>query len=65
MSVRVEVLAPAVRNALLAPRAGLDLGADPPRARLAGGLSPAVRLGPCTATECVIEQGLREGDRLR
>jgi multidrug resistance efflux pump len=65
MSVRVEALGTVVRNALLAPRAGLDLAADPPRARLAGGRTAEVRLGACTPTECVVEKGLREGDRLR
>lgn len=65
MSVRVEVMGPAVKGALLAPRAGLDLGASPPRARLAGGRTAEVRLGPCSAADCVIEKGLEEGARLR
>jgi len=65
MSVRVEVMGREVRNALLAPRAGLDLGVQPPRARLAGGRTAEIRLGPCSAGECVVEQGLREGERLR
>jgi multidrug resistance efflux pump len=65
MSVRVEVLGPEVSNALLAPRAGLDLAAKPPRARLADGRTPEVRLGPCSATDCVVEKGLAEGARLR
>jgi multidrug resistance efflux pump len=65
MSVRVEVLGAAVKGALLAPRAGLDLDASPPRARLADGRAAAIRLGPCSATECVVEKGLEEGARLR
>ena len=65
MSVRVEVLQPEVRNVLLAPRAGLDLGANPPRALLAGGGTAAVKLGACSASECVVETGLDEGARLR
>jgi multidrug resistance efflux pump len=65
MSVRVEALCPEQRNALLAPRAGLDLGSNPPRARLAGGRTAALRLGACDARECVVEAGLKEGDRLR
>jgi Barrel-sandwich domain of CusB or HlyD membrane-fusion len=65
MSVRVDVLGPEQRNALLAPRAGLDLGSDPPRARLAGGGTADVRLGACNARDCVVESGLREGERLR
>lgn len=69
MSVRVEVrapaTAPAANGALIAPRAGLDLTVTPPRARLAGGGSAEVRLGPCSAQDCVVLSGLREGDRLR
>lgn len=65
MSVRVEVLGAEMCNALLAPRAGLDLASDPPRARLAAGGTAEVRLGPCNAAECVVEKGVREGEVLR
>jgi multidrug efflux pump subunit AcrA (membrane-fusion protein) len=65
MSVRVEVETGRAADALLAPRAGLDLESDPPRARLAGGGEAEVALGPCNALECVVESGLSEGDRLR
>lgn len=64
MSVRVEVLGPEVRGALLAPRAALDFSGERPRALLAGGGARDVRLGPCDATFCVVEQGLEEGARL-
>ncbi|HEX3528160.1 MAG TPA: efflux RND transporter periplasmic adaptor subunit [Thermoanaerobaculia bacterium] len=65
MSVRVEVLGKDTRNVLLAPRAGLDFAANPPRARLARGGTAEVRLGACSAADCVVESGLREGERLR
>lgn len=65
MSVRVEIHPPAGESALLAPRAGLDLSVDPPRARRAGGGTAEVRLGRCSAQDCEILSGLREGDRLR
>ena len=65
MSVRVEVETARLQDALLAPRAGLDLGASPPRALLERGGAVEVRLGPCSATECVVEDGLEEGARLR
>jgi len=65
MSVRVEVLGPEVRGGLLAPRAALDFSAARPRALLAGGGTREVRLGPCDASFCVVEQGLDEGARLR
>jgi multidrug efflux pump subunit AcrA (membrane-fusion protein) len=70
MSVRVEVLGPETRDALLVPRAALQLGAGrdrqtAPRVLLAAGGSAAVRLGPCSASECVVESGVTAGTRLR
>ena len=65
MSVRVEALGPEIKDALLVPRAALDLGSRPPRVLLASGGSAPVRLGPCAATECVVEEGLEPGTRLR
>jgi multidrug efflux pump subunit AcrA (membrane-fusion protein) len=65
MSVKVEVEAARVPDALLAPREGLDLAAAPPRARLARGGEVDVELGPCNALECVVENGLTEGQLLR
>jgi HlyD family secretion protein len=68
MSVRVEVAEPAARDALVVPRAALDLDASPPRVLLAGGGSVPVRLGPCTAFDCAVTPtggGLAPGQRLR
>lgn len=64
MSVKVEVDGPPRPDVLLAPRSGLDLAANPPRARLASGTTVPVTLGPCNDTSCVVLDGLREGDRL-
>ena len=67
MSVRVEIAGAPAREALLVPRAALDLAdpAAPPRARLAGGGAAAVRLGACDAFWCVAAGGVREGQALR
>jgi multidrug resistance efflux pump len=65
MSVKVEILGPEAKEAVLAPRAGLDLAADPPRARLAAGGFVPVRLGACDALDCVALSGLAPGTRLR
>ena len=65
MSVRVEVLGPQSRDALLAPREALDFTGREPRVLLASGGSAPVKLGPCSANECVVESGIREGTRLR
>jgi HlyD family secretion protein len=65
MSVKVEVLGAEAKGALLAPRAGLDLASDPPRARLAAGGSVPIRLGACDASDCVVLSGLAPGTRLR
>jgi multidrug resistance efflux pump len=65
MSVKVEIDARTIEDALLVPRAALDLTVDPPHAMLRGGGSNEVRLGPCDAQECVVEQGLEDGTPLR
>jgi multidrug resistance efflux pump len=65
MSVRVEVFRERTVEALTVPRAALDLEASPPQAHLADGSTVEVRLGPCTAQACVVEDGLVEGTRLR
>jgi multidrug resistance efflux pump len=70
MSVRVEVLGPETKDALLVPREALRFGAGrdgqtSPRLLLAGGGSAAVRLGPCSASECVVESGVTAGTPLR
>jgi len=65
MSVRVEVLGPEVRDALLVPRSALDLSGSRPRVLLAAGGAAQVRLGACTATECMVLSGPQAGTRLR
>jgi multidrug efflux pump subunit AcrA (membrane-fusion protein) len=65
MSVRVEVLGPETRDALLVPRGAIDFNGGQPKALLASGGSAPVKLGPCSASECVIESGVSEGTRLR
>lgn len=72
MSARVEVLAERREDVLLAPRAALappapSGGAGPSGPTLAflpGGATREVRLGPCNALECVVEEGLEDGVRL-
>lgn len=63
MSAKVEVLGEPL-EALLVPRASLDLAAGQPRVRLSGGGWEAVELGPCNPTHCVVEAGLEPGQRL-
>lgn len=63
MSVRVEVLGPEARG-LIVPREALDLSGSP-RVLLADGGEVPVRLGPCTAAECVVDGDLEDGTRLR
>ena len=65
MSVKVEVEAFRLPETLLAPRGGLDLEAEPPIALLQGGDNREVRIGPCNALDCVVEDGLSDGERLR
>lgn len=65
MSVKVEVTTAREDGVLLAPRAALDLASSPPRASLADGSEVEVRLGACSAGDCVVESGLTDGTRLR
>lgn len=64
MSVRVEVLGPEVKDALLVPRAALALGGEKPAARLASGTLQPVTLGACDAHRCAVTEGLSEGQKL-
>jgi multidrug efflux pump subunit AcrA (membrane-fusion protein) len=65
MSVRIEALGPPLADALIVPRAAIDFGVEPPRARLAGGGTAEIRLGPCAPLECVVQDGLDAGTPLR
>jgi HlyD family secretion protein len=64
LSARVVVRTQTISNALMAPRAAIDLTSPKPHARLAGGNTIDVTLGPCNAQECVVTSGLEEGQRL-
>ena len=65
MSVRVEVLGAPVRDALLVPRAALDVSARTPRILLADGTDREVRLGACDSSFCVVQGGVEAGAKLR
>jgi HlyD family secretion protein len=65
MSAKVEVLAPAHKGVLLAPRAALDLAGDKPRALLADGTDATIAVGLCSVSDCEVTSGLREGQPLR
>jgi len=65
MSLKVEVEAFRLPDVLLAPRGGLGLGSDPAVAFLRGGDDREVEIDACNALECIVEDGLSEGDGLR
>lgn len=64
MSVRAEVLPPPREDVLLAPRFAIDFSSGKPLAVLEDGSSTEVVLGPCGSSECVVEEGLNEGEEL-
>lgn len=68
MSVKVEVLAPALPEGLVVPRAALDLDGEAPRVRLADGGWRRVRIAGCDALRCAVEpedgEALAPGERL-
>jgi len=61
MSVRAEVVTEQVGNALVVPRAAVDLIASPPRVATRD-REVEVELGPCDARRCVVAAGLSAGD---
>lgn len=64
LSARVTVRRDSQADSLLASRAGLDMRSAQTRARLAGGTTVPVKLGACNAQECIVLDGLREGQTL-
>jgi len=64
LSARVVVKAQTVADALIAPRASLDLTSKQPHAILSNGKTVDIDLGACNAQECVVTRGLEEGQRL-
>jgi multidrug resistance efflux pump len=64
LSARVVVRRDAKPRALLAPRAALDFSTAKPRAFLANGETKEVKLGPCNAQDCVVIDGLTDGQQL-
>jgi multidrug resistance efflux pump len=63
-SVRVTVVRGVEKGVLLVPRAALELGGDKPMVRLRRGKLVPVTLGECNDHECVLLDGLAEGDLL-
>lgn len=64
LSARVTIRRDTQQQALLAPRAALDFSGATPRARLADGSSVDVKLGTCNAQECIVTNGLSDGQEL-
>lgn len=65
LSARVIVRREQIANALLVPRAAIDLSGKTPKVRLDGGKDVEVKLGSCNAQECIVTGGVEEGARLR
>lgn len=64
LSARVIVDRGKNAQTLLAPRAAIDFSGPRPRARLSGGETKEVKLGPCNAQDCVVVEGLTVGEKL-
>lgn len=63
MSVRVEA-EHQLPDQLLVPRAAVDLSSDPPTASRPNGSRTEILVGPCSAHECILIDGLEDGDLL-
>jgi multidrug efflux pump subunit AcrA (membrane-fusion protein) len=64
LSARVTIRREQRPDALIAPRAALDLSGPKPRLLLGGGERVDVTLGSCNAQECVVTHGVKEGQEL-
>jgi hypothetical protein len=64
LSARVIVDRGKNAQTLLAPRAAIDFSGAKPVARLSGGETKEVKLGPCNAQDCVVVEGLELGQKL-
>lgn len=64
MSVRVEISRPSSETFLLIPRAAVDLGSEPPRALRRDGDWTEIEIAGCSTHDCILVDGLEEGDRL-
>jgi multidrug efflux pump subunit AcrA (membrane-fusion protein) len=65
MAVRVEVVRSIWKNVLVVPRSAVSWSAGGASiVRDGAGTPTGVRLGSCTPTECIVEAGLAEGDRV-
>lgn len=64
LSVKIEVLTRAERDAVIVPRAGLDRSTAPARARLVSGQEVDVEVDFCTAHACAVLAGLEVGDQV-
>jgi HlyD family secretion protein len=64
LSARVIIHRDAKNQALVAPRASLDLSGEKAQAVLENGKIVEVKLGTCNAQECVVVSGLEEGQKL-
>lgn len=65
LSARVEVVRRVFKDALVAPRAAVSWKDAQARLARPGGGFTDVTLAACLALECVVENGIREGDRVR
>jgi multidrug efflux pump subunit AcrA (membrane-fusion protein) len=65
LSVRVEIVRGQWDDALVVPRGAVRFEEEGPVVRLEGDDDPVpVTLAACTPVECVVEDGLEEGDRV-
>jgi len=65
LSVRVEVLRAAWPQSLVVPRQALRFESEQPVVMQKGSAAPSkVKIAGCTPVDCVVEAGLKEGDRV-
>lgn len=65
LSARVTIRREQTADALIAPRVALDLSGDKPAALLGNGKRKEVTVSSCNALDCVVTNGLEEGQTLQ
>jgi multidrug resistance efflux pump len=64
LSARVVVRRATQPHTLLAPRAAIEFTEKNARVRLADGTAQDVKLGACNAQDCIVIDGVKEGEKL-
>ncbi len=64
LSAKIIVQTAEANNSLLVPRGAIDFTTDSPAVQLGRGGRKEIKVGRCNATQCIVTEGLNEGQEL-